>query len=392
MKKNLGKLMTAVFTAIFAIILGGSLPAMAEDSAAVTIGETDYELLTMKIDRKENTILYYSTDAKKTWNEVEGIVDGNIVTMDISWASATANTYVYFKGNKNSNVVKVELPKQLSTFKVKFDKVNSNFDMTGYEDQTVFYWRKSTDYNWQTVPLDVESDDYKRFLKQVSTLRIKGAKLFFKLGQEKGTGINDMGSRPSKEIAVTISKLNTAPSVKVNITKLTLNTKTTMEYCDNAAGNDWTECQKNMLLEDIAPAVFFDGGAKTVSLKFRTAATSTKAASLETLLTIKGQEKAPTIGDNSADVLTYYEKDKLVLSFKKASKDTPFEYCIIKPDKDFDLSRGWKSVTKAKDIKLSTKTAPSGSEIYVRYKGMNANTSKKIEMKLPSDYALYVVG
>lgn len=397
MKKIISKLTVAVFAITLALIFGGSVEAFADETpSAVTIGATDYEMLTMKINKNGNSILYFSTDGKKTWNEVDGIADaGNpdCITMDISWASSTSNTDIYFKGNKNTTVIKVQLPKQISTFKVKFDKVNSNFEMSGYEDRDYFYWRKSTDYNWQRVPFDTGSAEYASFIEQIKTLRIKGSKLFFKLGQIAGTGINDMGARPSKEVSVAISKLNAAPSVKVNITKLTLNTKITMEYSLTTSSDVWLDCTKNMELEDIAPEVFY-GSTKgqDVSIKFRVAATESKAASLETLLTVSAQEAAPTIGDSSAKVQVYTDKGKVVLKFKDASKTLPYEYCVIKPDQTFDLSKArWKSVTKAKEIKLSEKTAPSGSEIYVRYKGVNANAAKKIEMKLPSDYAVYEV-
>ncbi len=293
------------------------------------------------------------------------------------------------------------LPKVTAAFKVAFDKVSGDFTFAGQEDRTYFFYRKSTDYNWIKVyfegmgnpdPGNTSEVSYATFLSGLDLLRFKGAKLVFRLGQQPGTSETDTGARPSKEVTVTISKYASAPSVKLNITKLTFNTKTTMEWSDDM--KNWHECEKNMELKDLAPAAMLNGkggAASEVTLFFRLAATEKKPCSQVSVVVIPAQTKAPSVGkDKSSEVAYSYENNKLLLNFSKASATNMYEYCIVAQGKEFSESTAkWKTIKAAKTVTITKKSAENAT-IYVRYKGTLENLKKEIPFRLPSDCASFV--
>jgi len=380
------------------IISAFTVNAKAEEASTVDIGVTDYEALTMEIIKNGNTIIYSSLDNKKTWNQVEGITVGDKLMMDISFASSASVVNVWFKGDKDSKVIKVSIPKQPSTFKAKYDRATGSVVMSGYDDSTVFRWHKNSDDNYKTVSFNTNDASYKAFVDEIAKFTVKGAKIMIGLPGKNGTGIDDMGVRPGKEITVSIPKRSSAPNVKVNVTKMTFNTRDKMEYQVIGSGEDWKICSKNMSVSDIAPAVLAENGSKTVAIKFRNAATSSKPASLEAFVTVKGQVSGPGIGASGRDVRieagTGKLEGKTVLTFNTGTKAAPLEYKIIKPtDSNVNYTKGWKVIKQAgKVVKLSARQLPKGSKVLVRFKGINANVSKGIEAKLPSAYTTYTVG
>ena len=377
----------------------GARTVHAEDAQPVSVGKTNYDSLTTCVYRNGNRIVYYSVDSRKTWNELEGIENtdehGAYIEMDISWASLTADVKVYIKGDINKTEESFTLPKQSGTLKVKFEKATGDFNITTDSGASYFYWRKTTDYNWNQVSMSKESETYKAFLKTVEGFRFKGAKLVFKTGQKEGTGSSDMGERPGKEVNVSVTKVGAAPSMKLNVVKLTLNTKTTMEYTNDINGT-WKNCQKAMALETLAPAVFYaDGNDGTdVRLFVRTAQTDKKPASLIGSITIPGQTGPPDAGEKGKDVSFGFDSDgkKFEIRFLTASNTKMFEYCVITPGKTFELSTAkWKTVKTPKTVMFSEKAAPSDSVVYVRLKGTKDNLKKNIALKLPSAYVTYTV-
>lgn len=389
MKKKLLIFLAGLVMAI--ILTAPSVSVKGESAAAVSVGAIDYENFEMVINKNGNNIVYFSVDKKKTWNEVEGVgASGTATTiiMDISWTSASSDTQIYFKGDKEATVVSVTLPKQNSSFKVKFDKVDCDFTFSGNDEATSFYWRKSTDYTWTEVSFATDSASYKNFIKTIESMRFKGAKIILRTGQEKGTSAENVGMRPSKEVKVTIAKIAAAPSIKVNVVKMTLNTKESMEYYDSEK-DMWIGCEKNMTIADIAPEALYGNkdGAKNVTVQIRKAATESRPASQSCVLVIPAQKAAPTVGDDSCDVRTYKSGTDFILCFRKASAKVQYEYCIVKAEDDFEVETAkWKTVKNTKEIKLSEKKAPAGSTIYVRVKGVAENAGKKIALVLASDY------
>ncbi len=382
------KILLFIAAAFLALGMLAVMPAGKVSAAAgqVEVKKINYDNLDMIINKNGNSIVYFSTNGKD-WNEIDGetkTVDGVVCSVfDISFVPGAGEVTVYLKGNSDQTVVDVKLPKTNTGYRATFDKVSGTIDFTGDTDGVdKFMWRKSTDYNWKQVSVDEESDDHKAFLKEIESLRIMGAKIYLKLCSVDGTSAENTGKRPGKEIAISVTKYSSAPSVKLNVVKLTFNTKDSMEYSDD--GERWTTCAKNMSIEDLAGEVL--GGSGTdATLKFRVAATEKKPCSLMTIMTIKAQKPAPSASEYS---FKQDEKGAGILKISGASKSKPYEYCVISDDDEFELTKAkWKSVNAAKDIKISARYLKDGATIYIRIKGTAENAGKKIALELPSAYA-----
>lgn len=369
----------AVLILLVFICVRPAEPVKADGATAVSVGQIDYDKLTMQVFYNNNSLIYYSTD-KSNWETIEGEYDSatKSLSMDISWISVSSEVTIYLKGDVVSTVKAVTLPSQNNTFTVTFDRVEGEFSFDGTDDADYFEWRKSVDYYWNTVSLNESSASYIMFLDMIENFRLKGATIVIRLPQKKGTGISSVGQRPSIEKTISITARGAAPAVKVNASKLTLNTTSAMEYYDPAS-SVWISCDGAMALEDIAPQTLYANGAKTVTLMIRKAATSSLPYSRTQYLTITGQGAAPKIGDSSDDVAYYYLNSKLVIQFNNASTTNVYEYTIVKADKDFNLtSTSWKSVTSNKLMTLSSSTAPEGCTIYIRKKGADATSSTSL--------------
>ena len=377
-------LLSSIIFIIMVICLGKPMKARA--ASAVSIVNINYETMELVVDANENPIIYYSTD-KTSWSELEALVDslGNY-RMDISWIPATSDKMLYFKGDVVKSIISVKIPKQNTGFKVSYNKADGSFNFSGYESAEYFQWRNTSDYSWNTVSFDEATSSYQAFLAAMERNRVKTSKIIIRTMSIEGKNDSEPGERSSKEVNVSIPARANAPSVKVNIKKLTINTSAAMEYFDTK-NNQWVECDKNMNVQELAPGALYANGAHTVFIKIRNAETATRAYSKTATLMIPGQEAAPTLGDTSKDVSYYYSGKNLVLQFTKASSSNVYEYVVVKLGVDFDINTtNWTSVRKTSLVKLSESRIPSGSVIYMRKAGVNATPSKNIEMELPSAY------
>ena len=143
MKKNMFwiKLMAGALLACLLGIVAFSVSTEASEASAVAIGVTDYEEQTMEIIRNGNTIIYASVNNKKTWEEVGGTIIEDKMIMNIGFADKEKNVDVWLKGDKDSRVIKVTIPKASSSFKAKYDRATGRFEMSGYDNYTQFRWK-----------------------------------------------------------------------------------------------------------------------------------------------------------------------------------------------------------------------------------------------------------
>ena len=357
---------------------------LADATTSVSVGAINYEELTMQVYSNNNSTIYYSLD-EDNWTELEGAYNSSTKSylMDISWVPITSEFTLYFKGDINTNVLTITLPPQDTSLIVTYDKTDGSFHFTNADDADYFEWRKTTDYNWYKVSLQESSPSYKDFLKTMGLLCTKGAKVVFRIPQVTGLAMNE-GSRSSKEVPITIAARAEGPLITVNSSKLTINTSTAMEYYDTSSST-WLECSKAMALENIVPKTLYANGAKDTSVMIRVAATEKVSYSKTTSITIKGQRSAPEIGDNSKDVSYYYLNSKLTIGFNKASTTNVYEYTIVKLNANFDLyTAKWTSVSNAKLMTFVSTKAPKGCTIYIRKKGIDANSGKNIDLVLSS--------
>lgn len=356
--------------------------AQAEAVKAISIGTTDYDNLTIQVYAGGNSVVYYSTD-QTTWFEVEGryTSENDSYVMDISWISDTKEVTLYLKGDIQKKLVDVTLPMKNNSLKVKYDKVEGEFIISEAEDAEVFQWRKNSDYSWYSVDMKEDSASYKEFMEQMEYLRVKGSKIVFRIPQELGRSQDDMGSRPSKEVTVTLSKRGNAPNISVDPSKLYIKTTTAMEYYDSVR-KLWIDCTKNMKLEDLMPKVLYKNGSKNASIEIRKAATTNAPYSKTKTIYVEGQLAAPAL----EDISYYRQNSKLIIQFPKASKEVSYEYVIVKPGDSFEATTAkWATASTTKLITVSASKAPLNSTVYFRLKGTNENQSKKVSLILASE-------
>ena len=378
---------------VFAVVMLLCIPvfiAKASTASAISFGTIDYEALTLQVYKNNNTIVYYSTDNSQ-WEELEASYNSTTrsYNMDISWVSNSSDVTLYFKGDINKTVKTITIPAQNNTFSVVFDKADGTFTFNNAEESDTFEWRKSSDYYWKTVNLDDGTSSYQSFLTTVDKFRVTGATIIIRLPQKIGTGVDDVGIRTSKEITVSITTRATAPAVKVNSSRLTLNTTTAMEYYDSES-DLWVDCSTNMNLDEIAPQVLYENGAKSAILKIRRTQTSTTPYSKTATIMIPAQTAAPIIFDSSSDVSYYYMNSKLMLQFNNASATKMYEYAIVKEDADYSVTTAaWRTVKSSSVIALSSSVVPDGCTVYVRKKGTDAST--KTDVVLASAVNSFIV-
>ncbi len=366
--------------------------AYAATASAITFGTIDYENLTLQVYNNNNSTVYYSTD-NTNWEELDAAYSSSTssYSMDISWTTATSDTTLYFKGDSVKTVKQITLPAQNTDFKAEYDKVQNEFTFTSMDDADYFEWRNAADYYWNKVSFNESSASYQNFMDTIEGFRLKGAKIVIRIPQTIGTGASNVGARPSTEINITIPSQPAAPTVKVNSSKLTLSTTTSMEYYDTQS-DLWMECESSMPISSIAPSALYENGASAVTLQIRKAATSSTPSSKILKLKIPAQSAAPTIGDRSADITYYYLNGKLVMQFNSASSTNLYEYAIIRPNYTFSVaSASWITVKTSQLMTISKNTAPDGCTIYVRKKGRDENTNSNLSLILASDVNSFTV-
>lgn len=370
-----------------------------ESGKSVSIESVDYGLnklnLTVNTDDAVDDVVFYSTN-KKTWYGIGDAVDGKC-EFNISWAADTKNYTIYFKGidaESEDEYTSITLPKKQTDLKVKFDKTSSadapmltvvnapaaakNADGS---ENAVLEWRKKGTYAWN----DLKTEAGKCSLADLEYLRVKGGKIIVRAKAVNGTAEN-AGTRYSKEVTVNIPKRGNAPSVKINVSKMRVNTTTAMEYLD---GDKWVACTRNMGIWEI-PAVKntvqANGAAagSDVTVKFRKAAKRNEGYSKTQELVFPGQRIAPIVNTTAGNEVEYSEEVKVVkkkevtrryLNFNQAGKTKRYQYAVVPAGTTFQESTAkWKTVSKAKKVTLSTQAVP-GAAIYVRILGTNAKAS-----------------
>ncbi|MBE5962557.1 MAG: hypothetical protein E7256_14465 [Lachnospiraceae bacterium] len=384
---------------VFAILMLVSIPgllagaASAAPSVSVTAIDYDAETITVKAS-KSDTKIFISNSSQTTWEAIENPIDSKTyeVVFDISWVSKTSDYILSIKGDYSTTPVKVTLPKQNSNFKAVLNTSTNTMTYYNLNGETTVYWRKSVSTTWNK--LDTKSQtDIADFAKEVERFALQGITLYFRTGQTKGTSIQNTGSRPSKEVAVKISKRAAAPSVTVNYAKEAISVRPTLEY-KLSTESEWTKISTTTLnLADLAEEAFATATAKgvtegeSVDIDFRTKATTTKVASRVNTITIEGQKETPDnieieyIGStmfqitiDSKDVkVTNEDKTVTTEEIPAASTTNPYEYAIVLEGKTFNAAKAtWTAITSNEPVKISSTTAPVGSKIYIRKKATSS--------------------
>lgn len=356
---------------------------------SLSIQEIDYEAqtITVKSDGSDQ-LLYFSDGKQKTWEAAYGEWKGSEFTMDISFVNPKKAYTLSLKGNVSNTPVVVKLPAQKSNFSASINTIESSVSFSNQGDAASVQWRKSVSgcvsSGWTTY-------DATSFRRELETLALKGATLYFRTAQVKGDA-SSVGARPSKEVKVLVSRRAAAPSVTVDGSTLQLKGKTTMEY-KKSSENDWKSfTNANMNLRDIVPEVFLgneeSASASEASIDVRTKQTTSKVASQVKSVKIAAQEKTPNNFDFSyisqskcTFNLTTVDKDKKE-SIPAPSSSNAYEYTIVKDGSTLDEAAAkWTAITGTSQITITSTNAPKGSVIYYRKKASTADGKTVLSTK-----------
>lgn len=365
----------ALVLAIFLMIPSGKASAKELSVAEVNYFTDELTLETTAGD----TAAWVSDNKGSAWEQIPGSFDGGELVVDISWAASTSKKALWFRGDKSTDIVKMEIPKQYTKFKASYKKATGTVLFSGDDGRTI-EWRKKESTKWQTV----NRASFENVLRPLFT---KGATLVFRLAPVNGTSAAAPGLRASKEVTVTIPKKSEAPNVSIDDAKLAISVKKGMAYrYVNADGSttEWTDITRTyaMPLAEIAPASIRPGETTITCVQFRTNATSSKQVSGIKTVEVPAQEEAPDAEDIK---LTYTGSAALSIEIADASATEPYEYTIVKKDERLDLIKAsWVTVSSKSAMNITSKQAPEGSLIYVRKKASGVKGSD--EYRIASDH------
>lgn len=366
----------AVFVAV--LIMVGAVKAQAAGS--VSVKEVDYSssTITVQLSASDNLLLISDAKAKK-WEAIplEKAYD-NTVTMDISWISTAKDYTLSLKGDVSSEPVSIIIPRQTAGLRASYNTSTGRVDFTG-ETGTV-EWRKRDGIEWTTVP----SDD--AFKAQLDTMCAYGATVIFRIKGENGTGVNNPGRRPGKEVSVNIPKKIAAPNIKIDDSNLTISVNNDMQYRmadekGNPLDSEWISItrEENMPLSQLASIsmVNAQGGPTEVSyIQFRTKATASKQVSNITTIEIPAQTDL-TDSQKANITIAYTSSTTFEIRVPFASSQSPYEYCIINTSDQEDgitidstEELVWKTINSTTPVPISRdkNDVPEGSNVYVRRK------------------------
>lgn len=343
------------------------------DEDKISVKEINYQksTITLKVNDGD-TEIYFSDSQKKTWDVIEGNINNNTITMDISWISVTSNYTINFKGNHSTGITTVVIPKQATSFTATYkkDKGTVAFKNVGIRS---IQWKKKNCSTWSTVSEDTIS-------RELSYLNANGASVIFRLAPINGTSNSDVGCRASKEIILTIPKKASAPSIVINGSRFSIAVKKGMAYRtkeSDGTTSEWTtvSTSTNLLLQNIATKAMYTSSSTSqskVTLQFRTNASSSSQISNITTIVVPIQEGPPD-EDKYGISLNYTSASTCKIKVKAASTTTPFEYTIVKEDDELNyMTASWTAITSSTAITLTSTTAPAGCHIYLRKKSVEA--------------------
>ncbi|MBP1756065.1 MAG: hypothetical protein H6Q59_2463 [Firmicutes bacterium] len=377
-KTELRRILGLTSALFLMVLLISFLPKQADAATTISVKEINYQNSTITIQLGDSDrAAYFSDTSKKSWEEIPGTISSsNTIVMDISWITATRNVILYLKGSSTSSVISVTIPKQASNFGVTFNKVKGTFTFKNAGNRNI-EWRKKGSTVWNLV-------DPNKISSEMSLMYTNGAALYFRLAPLNGTGISNVGFRPSKEVAISIPKKSAAPLIVINGSKFSIAVKKGMAYRSMNSGgsaSEWISISSNsdLLLKNIAPSVLYRVNTATssaITFQFRTNATSSALESKTTAVTVPIQEGPPN-ADSYGISLGYTSSSTLSLQVKAASSTLPFEYTVVKEGSELNYQNAvWTTIASSTALTLDNTVAKQGSHIYLRKKsvGTTGNT------------------
>jgi len=307
-----------------------------------------------------STKFYISTDNMKSWETLEytSVVDLS------SYLSSKAVT-IYFKGNKDTNPVKVELPAEDKSLQVKYQIVNGEGRIVISNTAYPVEYRKGSNGTWKTAYNNMPTVQYE----------LKGASLQFRTAATSTR-------RAGKIVTVKIPKRPSAPSVSLDASKLVIKgLKAGQTQYRVGDATNWTTFipadGKSTTIDLSALLAPVNNLIPAGTIEFRTLGSDKKIHSAVKVIEILQQEPAPVNVILAGTLLTITDTDE-----KKS-----YEYAIVPVNTALDMSKlKWKAVQTNKTVNLisSNRNINIGDRVLVRVKSTTIKETKQVI--LPSAY------
>jgi hypothetical protein len=340
----------------------------AVDASAVTTGSQikvtlNYleEIAVLEPGTSSSTRYYMSTDKMKTWEMVEA-------TVDISTLLLTKDNIIYFKGNKDTNLdpVAVTIPAEDNTLKVTY-QITAGAGKITFPSGLPVQYRKGANGAWKTA---INSSGVSIFNNAGSTsiFEIRGATLYFRTAATES-------KRAGKIVTVKISKRPSAPSVKLDGSKLSI-TGLKIQETQYRTGdsNEWKLFQPadpKAKSIDLYTLFNLSTGQNTPipagTAEFRTLGTDKKLTSTIKVIEVPLQPSVPDTISVTGSAIKITDPDT-----KRA-----YEYTRVDKNSVLNMSTAkWTSVTSKST--LIVPKASVGDKLYIRLKSRTDSTSKKL--------------
>ena len=314
------------------------------------------EIATISAGPGGSTKFYISTDNMKTWEYID-----NTSALDLSGILSSKPVTVYFKGNKDSNPLKVELPGEDNSLKVKYEVVDGVGKIVYSNTALPVEYRKGNNGTWKAATNYMSTAQYE----------LKGASLQFRTTASSTR-------RAGKIVTVKIPKRPAAPSVSLDSSKLSIKgLKSGQTQYRVGDATSWTTF--------ISP----DNKANTIDLsalltpsnnlipagiiEFRTIGSDKKVHSAVRTIEILPQAAAPNNVSLTGTVLTISDPDV----------KRNYEYAVVPKNTAIDIKKlKWTAATSKKPVVI--KNVSVGDKVLVRIKSTTNTETKQIT--LPSAY------
>lgn len=360
--KNIVTTIFIRFVLFFALVLvtaGGlkiieaSMVATGPNQVNVTI---DYiqEIAIVYPGTGNSTKFYFSKNKMKSWELIDPY--GPI---DISTLLSSKEVSLYFKGNKDTVPVEVKLQAADAGLKAEYKVINGEGRILIMENTSLVEYRKGTYGQWSTVPNNMII---------TTPYEMNGATLYFRTQAT-------LQKRAGKPISIKVPKKPTAPSVKLDGSRLLITgLKTGQTQYRVGDSTQWLEFQptedrtktldlKSLLGASLPVNVPIPAG----TIEFRNKATDKKVASAVKVIEVPMQPSTPENLMLEGTRLTVFDNNL----------KTYYEYTVITKGEAIDLSTArWTSFTAKKPVDI--KKAMIGDKICVRLKATTDPTTKNV--------------
>lgn len=325
----------------------------------VTIDYTT-ELATVKPGGGSSTKFYMSKDNMRTWELLDTqYSSGNelYAVVDISSNLKPKESLIYFKGNRDQGLKEVSLQPLDSSLQV-FYQISGGVGRATWDASKPVEYRVGVNGQWQDVQGSVITLPYE----------IYGATLNFRT---KASQI----SRSGKIVSLRVPKKPTAPSVKIDGSKLCIsglkNGETQYRINDEIIWRKFESSDSKVKYLDLktlfAPSQPDNVSIPSGTIEIRTAATDKKVASAAKVIEIPAQPGVTNIAQLIDTTLTILDTDV----------KRQYEYTVIPVNTkvDYQIAR-WTSITASRPVII--KKATIGDQVLVRIKSTTDKVTKQI--------------